>query len=73
MTKDEFMRRAQIDVLSNGDFNIINYVYTWHPLIDDERGKDQVAGLFNYFGMDIFYEMRQRADEVYRLRHEKVN
>lgn len=47
--------------VSDEDYNLIEYVYTWHPCISNTKGKAQVAWLFNEFGIRIFKDMQATA------------
>ena len=67
MMKDEFLTLANIKNISNEDYSLIEYIYTWHPLIKDTTGKEQVAGLYSNFGISIFKEMLPKAQEAQHL------
>lgn len=70
MMKEEFLERAGIENISNADYQLIEFIYTWHPLIKDTTGKDQVAGLYSNFGISIFKEMEPKAKEAQKLEME---
>lgn len=62
MTKQEF------EVLLTGEktvtdeqYKVIEYVYTYYPAISDITGKDQIALLYDVFGMTIIKDMYPRA------------
>lgn len=61
MMKEEFMEVAGVKKLSDEDYGLIEYVYTFHPLISETQGKAQVAFLYNNFGVEIFKEMEAKA------------
>ena len=68
MNKTEFIDRVKnIDTnaavleLNDGQWKTIEYVYTWHPSIDNVRGKEQIAYLYAEFGMRIIEDMMQTA------------
>lgn len=46
MMKEEFESRINKSV-SNEDYEVIEYVYTWHPHIDSVKGKDQMVALYS--------------------------
>ncbi len=60
MMKSEFTGRLGSDI-SDEDYNLIEYVYTYHPSISETEGKDQVVALYKIFGMAIFKDMLPRA------------
>ncbi len=60
MMKSEFTGRLGSDI-SDEDYNLIEYVYTYHPSISETEGKDQVVSLYKTFGMVIFKDMLPRA------------
>lgn len=47
--------------ISDADYKIIDYVYTFHPCISDTDGKRQAALLYKEFGMRIFRDMLKTA------------
>lgn len=70
MTKEEFLDRVLAKDVKEPDFEIIEFVYTWHPLISETEGKEQVAFLYNNFGIGIFWEMLPKAKEAKELETE---
>lgn len=68
MNKVEFMNRVKrIDTNAavlepnDGQWKTIEYVYNWHPSIDNVRGKEQIAYLYAEFGIRIIEDMMQTA------------
>lgn len=62
--------------VSDDDYRLIEYVYTFHPSISETDGKRQVALLYHEFGIRIFKDMKPTADrnrelevEIGRARH----
>ena len=62
--------------VSDDDYKLIEYVYTFHPSISETEGKRQVALLYHEFGIRIFQDMKPTADrnreldvEIGRARH----
>ena len=53
--------------VSDEDYEIIEFVYTWHPCISDSHGKEQVAYLYNEFGIRIFEDMKRTAEHALSL------
>ena len=64
MMKEEFMELANVKDIPAEDYQLIEFIYTWHPLIKDTTGKLQVAGLYENFGISIFKEMLPKAQEA---------
>lgn len=52
---------AEVKNLTRFEFDLISYVYNFHPNIDPIKGKCQVAMLYCEFGMRIFEDMRLTA------------
>lgn len=61
MTKSEFEQRIGEQVPQKS-YEIIENVYTFHPLIDEIKGKQQVADLYKSFGLQIFRDMTDTAN-----------
>lgn len=62
--------------VSDDDYKLIEYVYTFHPCISETDGKRQVAFLYHEFGIRIFRDMLKTANknkelivEIGRARH----
>lgn len=53
---DELRKSARCP--SHDEYNLIEFVYNWHPL---NFSKEAVASLYDEFGMVIFYDMEQRS------------
>lgn len=62
MTKQEFENRLEDGkTVTREQYKVIEYVYMYHPAIDAVRGKDQIASLYNMFGMAVINDMYPRA------------
>ncbi len=61
MTKTEFEERIGKTV-SESDYKAIETVYTFHPAIDNIRGKDQIATIYSTAGITVIYDMLERAE-----------
>lgn len=59
MTKSEFEERITRPI-TDIDYAILDKVYMWHPSIDT---KDQIAYLYENFGMRIIYDMLPSAEK----------
>jgi len=66
MTRQEFESRTSRPV-SDSDYKKIEFVYTYHPSISDTKGKDEIAQLFNMFGMRIIMDMIPTAEKAKEL------
>nr|DAU50069.1 MAG TPA: hypothetical protein [Caudoviricetes sp.] len=71
MTREEF--ESNLSQLHKGgairhekpteeEYKLIEYVYAFHPSISETEGKQQVAYLYENFGMSIFRDMEARAN-----------
>ncbi len=56
MMKSEFEKLIGMTIC-NEKYRTIEYVYTWHPSIDDVKGKQQMADLYKIGGMSIIKSM----------------
>ena len=61
MMKEEFMEVSGVKKINDEAYALIEFVYTFHPLISETNGKEQVAYLYNNFGIGIFKEMEAKA------------
>lgn len=77
MTREEFKERVEkipskYHDFSQDDYALIEYVYTWHPAIDNYGGKDQIAEIYAHGGMMVIRDMyarAQKAEEAERKIH----
>lgn len=69
MMKSEFEKLAGKQV-SDEEYSTIEYVYTWHPAIDEMKGKSQIADLYTYYGMTVIEDMVERAGKMEKLDRE---
>lgn len=67
MTYKEFLNRLPDGVKkpSIGEYNIIEFVYCWHPSISQTgyEGQEQIARLYSEFGMRIIKDMTATAQK----------
>lgn len=70
MMKDEFEKLIGKTV-SDCDYSIIEKVYTWHPAIDEAKGKDQIAALYETGGMPLIKSMLETANIMMNLEKER--
>lgn len=66
MTKEEFTSRAKKPI-TDSDYKKVEKVYTFHPSIDPNKGKDQIASLYDTFGMRIIEDMIPTAEKAAEL------
>jgi hypothetical protein len=66
MNKQEFVTHAKLnwEDISSDDFDAINMVYAWHPMISDTKGKAEIATLYRQGGMGIINNMLATAHEI---------
>ena len=69
MMKQEFEARIKATVTAE-DYEVIEKVYTFHPIIDEVDGKDQIAKLYAIGGMALINDMVPRAEEAQRIENE---
>lgn len=60
MTKQEFEERIG-KAISDSDYRVVETVYTFHPVIDNVLGKDQIAELYKIGGMRVMRDMLDTA------------
>ncbi len=79
MMYDEFQEKvkdyangAKPRECSVGDYDLIEKVYAYHPLISPINGKRQVAMLWQEFGLDIFLELYPVTDRAMKY-EENIN
>lgn len=70
MQKCEFEERIDGRV-SDEDYKLIEFIYQFHPVINEISGKEQVAELYKSFGIVIFRDMESRAKKAKEL-EEKI-
>ena len=70
MLKYEFEKLIGKEV-STEDYGVIDYVYTWHPIVPDVGGKKQIADLYKIGGMLLMRDMYSSATKA-REYHEKM-
>ncbi len=56
MIKKEFEERIG-KTISDDDYKVVETVYTYHPVIDNVLGKDQIAELYKIGGMRVMRDM----------------
>lgn len=66
MMKNEFEVLVNKPI-SDEEYSTIEYVYTWYPTISETGGKDQIAMLYNLFGMPLIEDMVERAGKMEKL------
>lgn len=69
MTKQEFASRTNRPFTTE-EYEKIEKVYMFHPCIDPVKGKDQIASLYETFGMRIILDMLPTAEEAEKLERE---
>lgn len=78
MTDTEFLNRLPEGARkpTEKEFELIQFVYNYHPAIHPANGKDQIAMLYSTFGMRIImdmYETAKRAQEIEDERRQLKN
>ena len=67
MMKEEFEKLVGIEI-SQKEYKEVEHVYTWHPAIKD---KQDIAALYQQFGMIVIRGMAEVADACEELDREK--
>lgn len=67
MMQHEFEALITAPAPTDEQYEVIEKVYTWHPLIGTAGGKQQVASLYDLMGYSIFEEMLPKANERMEL------
>ena len=70
MMKHEFEERVGGEI-SDQNYEIIETVYTWHPVINEVGGKDQIAALYETGGMPLIKSMLEAANIMMDLDKER--
>ena len=73
MTDTEFLNRLPegARIPTEGEFETIQFVYNYHPAIHPSEGKDQIARLYNEFGMRIIMDMLDTAQQAEIIESER--
>ena len=73
MTKEEFVERLPRETRAPSDveYEMIEFVYTYHPSISATDGKNQIAMLYSAFGMRIITDMIETAKRAQEIEDER--
>ena len=67
MTKQEFLDKSGETFLTEEHWQTIEFVYTWHPSIQDVKGKEQIATLYKIGGYRVIKDMFPTAKKCQEL------
>lgn len=72
MTKQEFLNHLSEGARTpnESEFEVISFVYNYHPSIHPVEGKAQIARLYSEFGMRIILDMQETAKRAQEIRDE---
>ena len=70
MTKKEFEKIIGME-LTPFDYELVETVYTWHPSISNENGKQEMATLYRLGGIRIIKDMYPTAKCAMNIQHQK--
>lgn len=70
MTKQEFEEKVN-GTVSDSEYKIIEMVYTWHPVISDTNGKNEIAAIWTIGGMPLIKGMVEAAEMTMKLDEEE--
>ncbi len=73
MTDTEFIMHLPKDAKrpTDKEFEMIQFVYNYHPAIHPSAGKAQIAKLYSEFGMRIIADMTETAKRAQEIEDEK--
>ena len=73
MTDTEFLNRLPEGSRkpTESEFETIQFVYNYHPSIHPSEGKNQIAMLYNTFGMRIIMDMYSTAKRAQEIEDER--
>lgn len=73
MTDTEFYSRLTEDTKkpTEQEFDVIQFVYNYHPSLDCTNGKDKIANLYFEYGMRIILDMMETAKRCKEILEEK--
>lgn len=73
MTDTEFLTRLPegTEAPTDEDFELIQFVYNYHPCLDPAEGKNQIAMLYSIFGMRIILDMQETAKRAQEIETER--
>lgn len=57
--------------ITDEDYKAIEFVYMFHPAIDESDGKEQIVDLVGNFGMRIVFDMFPTARKA--KKHRRIN
>lgn len=69
MRKEEFEALTGTEIPEK-EYEVIEYVYQFHPVVSETSGKEEVAELWKSFGTSIFYDMLPRARAAEKIESE---
>lgn len=75
MMKDEFCKQVEAvtgstPLISDNDYELIEYVYNFYPTISETDGKKQIAMLFSIGGMALIHDMLSRSKRAHELENQ---
>ena len=71
MNRQEFLDRIKsTNIPTPEQYSEIEYVYTWHPCINEVTGKDQIATLWDVGGIRLIRDMMPTAQKAEALEHQ---
>ena len=62
MTREEFNERVTKQVTVQ-EYKIIDFVYNFHPAIDNVNGKNQIVMIYEHGGMQVIKDMESTANK----------
>lgn len=50
------------------DYEVINYIYKYHPFFEDEDGEEKIKNIYNEYGLAVLKNMLYVAKEAKKMR-----
>ena len=70
MNRQEFLDKIKsTNIPTIQQYSEVEYVYTWHPCIDEVTGKDRIAKLWDIGGIRLIRDMMPTAQKAQMLEH----
>ena len=74
MNKQEFLDRIKTqNIPTDAQYKEVEFVYTWHPSIDEVSGKSQIASLWDIGGIRLIRDMMPTARKAQELEQQIQN
>lgn len=69
MMHNEFEKLSGKSVTPD-EYNLIEFIYQWHPSISDNNGKEQIISLYSIGGLRLIRDMKPVAELNHQIQKE---